>query len=323
MATVGVEDGAPGGDGGLDEAVEMLQAIYPDRLQVASQSRCEMVLVFAVDVGADEQLGLRLTASAAGGGAVDMGLAVGGGLQWTRAQEQAALACCRRVAAEQLVDDGGGVDEAVPSSAAGVAERLFAVLEALNSTDTAAAVRAAVDAAGSQHQHQQQHQQTCAAEEDEAAQAAQASQRQVLLQLDHMRDRRRYEGWLQSAAIGEGVAALLLTQTTAAAAAGGGGGGGDRTILLVVCGASAGVGRFLRRLRSEHVDVDSRRRPCKERMSRVLADVCGEELLGEQQARLPSGLVKAASPDKQALLAHLPDGTLPVLRAAAEAAIGG
>lgn len=95
--------------------------------------------------------------------------------------------------------------------------------------------------------------------------AAARRQKQALLLLDHMHDRAGYSRTIKSWCKELGISGALIFQ-------GGGPGGCSPLILVLLRGSPADVDEYLRRQRTETVDVDSRGRKCKERMMRVLVE---------------------------------------------------
>ena len=89
--------------------------------------------------------------------------------------------------------------------------------------------------------------------------------RVVLLQLDHVRDRGRYEKALLKITASSGVACEVIHSNR-----------GDKIDskdpFILVRGPHDAVGSFLRQLRSEKVDVDSKGKACLERKASCLVD---------------------------------------------------
>ncbi|EGD79043.1 hypothetical protein PTSG_02011 [Salpingoeca rosetta] len=82
--------------------------------------------------------------------------------------------------------------------------------------------------------------------------------RRALIHIDHMHSPKTYFKFLRQACAETTVMGHLTTW--------------HNVIYLVIVGEPADVGEFLKRLRTQHVDLDARGRPCKERMAKVLVD---------------------------------------------------
>ncbi|PAA70149.1 hypothetical protein BOX15_Mlig024274g1, partial [Macrostomum lignano] len=99
----------------------------------------------------------------------------------------------------------------------------------------------------------------------------------VLVHLEHMRSRKIYlshlRSWTDSLGAGFSCRVLLHDCRSSIAAH------------LLLAGPAARVAEFLRRLRTERVDIDSRGRPCRERLMSVLLD----ESAGRRDASDASG----------------------------------
>eukprot|EP00887_Chlorella_sp_A99_P003615 scaffold7.g3615.t1 len=102
----------------------------------------------------------------------------------------------------------------------------------------------------------------------------------ALLPLDHMRDRAGYSRLIRSWAGELGLSGRLLFL----------GSGGGAVVLLLLEGPAAALREYLVRHRTQNVDVDSKGRPCRERMMSVVCEEAragrsfpegfGEEALG-------------------------------------------
>eukprot|EP00887_Chlorella_sp_A99_P003627 scaffold7.g3627.t1 len=102
----------------------------------------------------------------------------------------------------------------------------------------------------------------------------------ALLRLDHMRDRAGYSRLIRGWAGELGLSGRLLFL----------GSGGSAVILLLLEGPAAALREYLVRHRTQNVDVDSKGRPCRERMMSVVCEEArtgrsfpegfGEEALG-------------------------------------------
>ncbi|KAL4441893.1 hypothetical protein ABPG77_003809 [Micractinium sp. CCAP 211/92] len=117
--------------------------------------------------------------------------------------------------------------------------------------------------------------------------------RLALLRLDHMHARAAYSRTLRRWAGELGLGGRLLFcsggggcngRGPAGSGGGGGGGGAAPIILILLEGPASDVKEFVVRLRTRNVDVDSRGRPCRERMMSILA-----------QADLPSSKASGGS----------------------------
>ncbi len=110
-----------------------------------------------------------------------------------------------------------------------------------------------------------------------------ASSRQVLLHIDHMRREREYiemiANWVEELGLcGKLIFCgpkgapkpLILLHLRQQGRAGGGGGGGGRA--HTAASSADAISEYLRRHRTSTVDVDSKGRPCKEKMMSVLFD---------------------------------------------------
>lgn len=87
-----------------------------------------------------------------------------------------------------------------------------------------------------------------------------------VIMLDHMRNRRRYDRYLEQFALNSEVTchAIITTskrQNSSVDAS---------QVVLVVCGIQEGVAAFLKQLRTERVDVDAKGKSCRERQLKIL-----------------------------------------------------
>lgn len=235
------------------------------RLPLATQDVTPAELVAAVregsfDAQAHEDLqdrGTRLTLSVMCADAGSTGARCQLHVSLPPGYPSSAAARVLAVSSEQLSreQEAGCVQrlQQAACSAAGAAgvgqECLCQVVEALLSELAAAAreARAASAGAAAACREQQQEQEQYVA----------------LLRLDHMHDPRLYRRTLRRWAAELRLSGRLLVS----------GGGGERRaaiLLLLLHGEEAAVRDFVLRMRTRNVDVDSKGRPCRERMMDVL-----------------------------------------------------
>jgi hypothetical protein len=88
----------------------------------------------------------------------------------------------------------------------------------------------------------------------------------LIFEIDHMRDRKRYLNNLKSWVRDLALCGRLVT-------------GQRRILLALTADAAEPLREFEKRLRASKVDVDSRGRPCKERMAKVLCLVIWEAMM--------------------------------------------
>ncbi|KAI7837367.1 hypothetical protein COHA_008806 [Chlorella ohadii] len=177
-------------------------------------------------------------------------------------------------------------------------ECLYQLAEALLALLGQAAQAARVQLGGAQHehvqpaaaQHAQQRQQQEQKEQQQQAQQAQQvplqhqepPQQLCLLKLDHMHSRSSYSRLIRRWAAELGLGGRLLFC------------GSSPIILILLGGAADGLKEFLLRMRTRNVDVDSKGRPCRERMMTVLAlGDCRAESCTAWQACGHGGLASA------------------------------
>lgn len=89
----------------------------------------------------------------------------------------------------------------------------------------------------------------------------------LVIEIDHMRNFKGYSSLLRCWASELDLSGRLLAK-----------GDSQKNLLLVLLGDSARLREFEKRLRTEKVDVDSRGKPCKEKMQRVLGRWPSEEV---------------------------------------------
>ena len=90
-----------------------------------------------------------------------------------------------------------------------------------------------------------------------------------MIQLDHMRDKRNYVKTLERWNKDLGISGAIIFC-------------GKGKIFLILIGSQNNLRDFQRRLKTSNVDVDSRGRPCKEKLSKVLCCDLLETIMGNQ-----------------------------------------
>lgn len=103
----------------------------------------------------------------------------------------------------------------------------------------------------------------------------------VIVFLDHMRDRKLYENSLSIFSASTGVSCRVIHRSDRCSPDDRSsgqtlrrvGGVDSREVVVVLCGPSTSVPDFLKRLRTEKVDVDSKGKSCLERKAAVVAEV--------------------------------------------------